>query len=105
MDSKSTQRIDAIRSKVSDERALISALQEKYSRAKDIFKSALNLLYDVKGIFLNPAILQEPRNAPGLTDILYQRDREIIAFARSDLAVSGTGSLSVAQAVGICVRI
>jgi hypothetical protein len=37
----------------------------------------------------------------GLTDILYQRDREIIAFARPDLAVSGTGSLSVAQAVGI----
>ena len=37
----------------------------------------------------------------GLTDILYQRDREIIAFVRPDLAVSGTGSLSVAQAVGI----
>jgi hypothetical protein len=35
----------------------------------------------------------------GLTDFLYQRDREIIAFARPDLAVSGTGSLFVAQAV------
>jgi hypothetical protein len=27
----------------------------------------------------------------GLTDFLYQRDGEIIAFARPDLAVSGTG--------------
>jgi len=36
---------------------------------------------------------------PGLTDILYQRDREIIAFARPDLAVSGMGSSSVARAV------
>src|SRR5277367_196508 len=37
----------------------------------------------------------------GLTAFLYQRDRETIAFARPDLAVSGTGSLSVAPAVGI----
>jgi hypothetical protein len=36
-----------------------------------------------------------------LTDILYQRDGEIIAFARPDPAVSGTGSLFVAQAVDI----
>src|SRR5450759_269849 len=35
----------------------------------------------------------------GLTDFLYQRDGEIIAFARPDLAVSGTGSSSVAPAV------
>jgi hypothetical protein len=27
----------------------------------------------------------------GLTDLLYQRDGEFIAFARPDLAVSGTG--------------
>jgi hypothetical protein len=37
----------------------------------------------------------------GLTDFLYQRDGEIIAFARPDLAVSGTGSSSMAQAVDI----
>ena len=37
----------------------------------------------------------------GLTDFLYQRDGETIAFARSDLAVSGTGSSSVAPVVGI----
>ena len=36
----------------------------------------------------------------GLTDFLYQRDGETIAFARSDLAVSGTGSSSVAPVVG-----
>jgi hypothetical protein len=37
----------------------------------------------------------------GLTDFLYQRDGETIAFARSDLAVSGTGSLSVVPVVDI----
>ena len=37
----------------------------------------------------------------GLTDILYQRDREIIAFARPDLAVSGMGSWPVVPAVYI----
>jgi hypothetical protein len=37
----------------------------------------------------------------GLTDFLYQRDGEIIAFARPDLAVSGTGSSSVAQVADI----
>jgi hypothetical protein len=31
-----------------------------------------------------------------LTDILYQRDREFIAFVRPDLAASGMGSSSVA---------
>ena len=36
-----------------------------------------------------------------LTDILYQRDRETIAFVRPDLAVSGTGSWPVAQVAGI----
>ena len=36
-----------------------------------------------------------------LTDILYQRDRETIAFVRSDLAVSGMGSWPVAQVAGI----
>ena len=47
---------------------------------------------------------QCPGQCPGgLTDFLYQRDREIIAFARPDLAVSGTGSLFVAQAVDIRV--
>lgn len=34
-----------------------------------------------------------------LTDFLYQRHGETIAFVRPDLAVSGTGSLFVAQAV------
>ena len=34
-----------------------------------------------------------------LTDFMYQRDWEVIAFARPDLAVSGTGSSSVARAV------
>ena len=37
----------------------------------------------------------------GLTDFLYLRDGEIIAFARPDLAVSGTGSSSVAQVADI----
>jgi len=37
--------------------------------------------------------------ASDLTDFLYQCDREFIAFARPDPAVSGTGSLSAAQAV------
>jgi hypothetical protein len=37
----------------------------------------------------------------GLTDILYQRDEEIIAFARLDLAVAGTGLLSAAPVVDI----
>ncbi len=37
----------------------------------------------------------------GLTDFLYQRDGEIIAFARPDLAVAGTGLSSAAPAVGI----
>ena len=38
---------------------------------------------------------------PDLTDFLYQRDREIIAFARPDLAVTGTGLSSAAQVVDI----
>ena len=38
---------------------------------------------------------------PDLTDILYQRDRELIAFARPDLAVSGMGSSSVVREVYI----
>ena len=37
----------------------------------------------------------------GLTDFLYQRDGETIAFARPDLAVSGTGLSSVAPVVDI----
>src|SRR5450631_3358100 len=41
------------------------------------------------------------RPRPDLTDILYQRDRETIAFVRPDLAVSGTGSWPVAQVAGI----
>ena len=48
------------------------------------------------------AVPKESINAfIGLTDFLYQRDRETIAFSRSDLAVSGTGSSSVVQVVGI----
>jgi hypothetical protein len=42
-----------------------------------------------------------PSRTSGLTGFLYQRDGEIIAFARPDLAVSGTGSLSVVPAVDI----
>ena len=38
-----------------------------------------------------------------LTDILYQRDWEIIAFEWPDLAVSGTDSLSVVRVVDIHV--
>ena len=41
-------------------------------------------------------------NETGLADFLYQRDGEIIAFARPDLAVSGTGSSFVAQVA--CIR-
>ena len=37
----------------------------------------------------------------GLTDFLYQRDGEIIAFALLDLAASGAGSSSVAQVADI----
>jgi hypothetical protein len=70
MDSESTRWIDDIRSKVRDERALISALQEKYPAAKDIFKSALNFLNDVEAFFLNAAILQEPRGAATLASWL-----------------------------------
>jgi esterase/lipase superfamily enzyme len=33
-----------------------------------------------------------PGSVDGLTDFFYQRDRETIAFARPDLAVSGMGS-------------
>ena len=36
----------------------------------------------------------------GLMDFLYQRDGEIIAFARPDLAVAGTGLSSAAPVVG-----
>jgi hypothetical protein len=35
----------------------------------------------------------------GLTDFLYQRDGEIIAFARPDLAVAGSGLSSAAPVV------
>jgi hypothetical protein len=42
-------------------------------------------------------------NADGLTDFLYQRDGEIIAFARPDLAVAGTGSLSAVPVADIRV--
>ena len=47
----------------------------------------------------DPKTSAERHDPLGLTDILYQRDGEIIAFARPDLAVSGTGSSSVAQVV------
>ena len=50
---------------------------------------------------LVPPDLCRRHKKPGLTDFLYQRDGETIAFARSDLAVSGTGSSSVAPVVGI----
>jgi nucleotide-binding universal stress UspA family protein len=39
--------------------------------------------------------------AGGLTDFLCQRDGEIIAFARPDLAVAGTGLSSAAPVVDI----
>jgi hypothetical protein len=45
-------------------------------------------------------LVSEPINTD-LTDFLYQRDREIIAFARPELAVSGTGSSSVVPVVDI----
>jgi hypothetical protein len=48
---------------------------------------------------------QSLANAGGLTDFLYQRDGEIIAFARPDLAVSGTGSSSVAPVADISSEI
>jgi hypothetical protein len=35
----------------------------------------------------------------GLTDFLYQRDGEIIAFARPDLAVAGSGLSSAVPVV------
>ena len=35
----------------------------------------------------------------GLMDFLYQRDGEIIAFARPDLAVAGTGLSSAAPVI------
>ena len=55
----------------------------------------------VNGVVLAPK--HGPRLAIiyGLTAFLYQRDGEIIAFARPDLAVSGMGSLSVAPVVDI----
>jgi hypothetical protein len=37
----------------------------------------------------------------GLTDFLYQRDREITALERPDLVVAGTGCTPVAQAINI----
>ena len=46
-------------------------------------------------------LFSPPRHSPSLTDILYQRDREFIAFARPDLAVSGMGSSFAAQAAEI----
>jgi hypothetical protein len=39
----------------------------------------------------------------GLMDFFYQRDGEIIAFVRSDLAVAGTGLSSAAPVVDIQV--
>ena len=42
-----------------------------------------------------------PKLASGLTDFLYERDGEIIAFARPDLAVSGTDSSSAEPVVDI----
>jgi hypothetical protein len=44
---------------------------------------------------------EEREQGLDLTDILYQRDRETIAFVRPDLAVSGTGSWHVVQVAGI----
>src|SRR5450631_4267647 len=46
-------------------------------------------------------LIRIPPRAPDLTTFLYQRDGEIIAFVRPDLAMSRTGSLSAAQAVDI----
>jgi hypothetical protein len=47
----------------------------------------------------------QARPLGGLTDFLNQRDREIIAFARPVLAVSGTGSSFVAQGADMCVSL
>jgi hypothetical protein len=45
---------------------------------------------------------EELRRLLGLTDFLmYQRDGEIIAFARPDLAVAGTGLSAAAPVVDI----
>jgi hypothetical protein len=46
------------------------------------------------------AIIWQIRRIGGLTEFLYKRDGEIIAFERPDLAVSGTGWSFVAQVVG-----
>jgi hypothetical protein len=43
----------------------------------------------------------DPYATFGLTDFLYQRDGEIIAFARLDLAVAGTGLSSAAPVLDI----
>jgi hypothetical protein len=49
----------------------------------------------------HPYRVPESRRHIDLTAFLYQRDGEIIAFARPDLAVSGMGSWPVAQVVDI----
>jgi hypothetical protein len=65
-----------------------------------IIRAAWELLSNLIASRDTPA-LRAPSGHPasgandGLTDILYQRDREIIAFARPDLAVSGTGSVLI----------
>ena len=50
---------------------------------------------------LMPLALMQFQVSPGLMDFLYQPDREIIALAHPDLALTGLGGTPVARAAGI----
>jgi hypothetical protein len=89
--------------------ALAENLSRKFCRAfRDRFGGILH--HNVEKALLcggrsTPAFGAGIVNTPiGLTDILYQRHREVFALQSPDLGVLGTGWMSVARAVCILSR-
>jgi hypothetical protein len=73
-------RIQKIRSKVHEERSLLSILENSITDAntrKHLLRTPLNLLEDVENFFLNPKILQEPRSPSALANWLGQAEKRL----------------------------
>jgi hypothetical protein len=76
MPKNSSNRIEAIRAKVREERAALSEMSSKVSAdVKRLMKPASQWLDDVEGFFLDRKVLNEPRTPAALARWLDNADR------------------------------
>jgi hypothetical protein len=82
MQNEANERVKTMRSRVGEDRVLLSMLDSVLTDAhlKQVLKRASNMLDDVEYLFLDAKILKEPRTAAALTKWLGQGEK-VLQFA------------------------